>query len=711
MNKYLFDLDPIVLSEDFSHDWRKLIEESIKNKIKNQKGASNDNTFNLSQIDLNEAMKNRRIKALISSLNSFDDNKIKHARAWISLNMWAGSYASLESTHHLLTAASIWILDKIFEQDISPEKLYSLLPTEEKILDAIKNTYFWDCQYDNNLIASVEYILHNRNSDIGQLENDGYGNHRVFTSELAAKQLDHQDVPSRRVFDALISLIPQHIKDNAVNKFINSYQTWIDIFFDGRDFLTKKCFEKRDAANALRKEIKNFLDNLKKNGYILTRVNNGFKLSFPNEAPNDTLINPLNVSGQNNIYISALKSENIRKTINDQLNMYISKYNQSNREFNNFMKYRSDFEEVMLFYDVSTPEEYEVVFGKEAYSIIKDLSISDPYEMCFALLYLIEKDSDIPWLYGPCYGLMNRVITLLPWGIKKYENVSDLCHDNSHPSKTIYSYRRKYNTEDDSVSPSLPQIIYEITGCLVPRDIYFNEKLIDKIKEYKLEEKEETCTLLSSLILEKTKHKKVAKNLDKEYIKSIREGCGKDITSTNETYSELKKKVDDYKEEVQHLHSELHKSQQLSKSLNEKIKQINEDYHFEHEELIALREILFSKNDDIEADNDQNVPLQYNRSNPYMIQKKVIVFCDNEKWKKSLRSIVKGNIEIINQELKDYASKVRNIDLIWINTFGMDHKIYYNILDAAKKHNIPYTLFKTKGVNNCAKLIIENDKQ
>ena len=60
-----------------------------------------------------------------------------------------------------------------------------------------------------------------------------------------------------------------------------------------------------------------------------------------------------------------------------------------------------------------------------AISPMEPLSIADPYEMCFALLYLIEKDDDLPWLYGAGCGLMGEVIETLPWGIIEYDEMDD----------------------------------------------------------------------------------------------------------------------------------------------------------------------------------------------------------------------------------------------------------------------------------------------
>ena len=70
----------------------------------------------------------------------------------------------------------------------------------------------WDSQYDENFVASIEYVLFYRNQDIAPLESNGGEGYRVITSDLAADGKDHADVPSRQNFEALLSLLPQQVR-------------------------------------------------------------------------------------------------------------------------------------------------------------------------------------------------------------------------------------------------------------------------------------------------------------------------------------------------------------------------------------------------------------------------------------------------------------------------------------------------------------------
>ena len=54
-----------------------------------------------------------------------------------------------------------------------------LLPTDEELIDDLFEIDIWDCQYEEDLIASVEYVLRYRNQDIAPLESNGGDGERL----------------------------------------------------------------------------------------------------------------------------------------------------------------------------------------------------------------------------------------------------------------------------------------------------------------------------------------------------------------------------------------------------------------------------------------------------------------------------------------------------------------------------------------------------
>lgn len=218
--------------------------------------------LNNGSLDFERAMEKRRTSALITSLDKLSKHQKMHAGDWITFNIFSESYAPLQNEGHILTAASIWILDRLSELDIDEDELFNLLPRDFGLIDTFFDIDVWDCQYEEDLVASVEYVLHYRNKDIAPLERDGDEGERVITSNLAAEGRDHADVPSRQAFDSLLGLLPQRMKEEAVKRFEECYKAWTERFFVGIDYLQEQYLEKCKALNNIRKEINQIRDKL-----------------------------------------------------------------------------------------------------------------------------------------------------------------------------------------------------------------------------------------------------------------------------------------------------------------------------------------------------------------------------------------------------------------------------------------------------------------
>ena len=133
-------------------------------------------------------------------------------------------------------------------------------------------------------------------------------------------------------------------------------------------------------------------------------------------------------------------------------------------------------------------------------TLLKPLQILDQYEMCFALLYSVETGSYIPWLDGSCFAMMSEVVDILPLGLSDYSELEASYLTDEPPA--IYKapefpdwYKREYGWkgDDEYELRSLAQIVYETTGCLMPRNLH----------QYDAELK-----ILGNMVLSKIKHKR-----------------------------------------------------------------------------------------------------------------------------------------------------------------------------------------------------------
>ena len=405
-------------------------------------------------LDLTPAMEKRRTAALMSSLEKLPADRQVYADDWITLNIFSESYAPLEFDGHILTAASIWILDKLSELDSLHEytespafsKLYTLLPKDDELLDELFNVDIWDCRYDEELIASVEYVLHYRNQDIASLESNGGESDRVLTSNLAAEGKDHADVPSRKNFEDMLSLLPQWLKDDAVKQFEICYQAWYDRFFAGIAYMQEQCTEKRNALNEIRKEINDLRDKLDQKAaeYIDKRkqAEKNVKKAVKGNTPNILMMKPGLANDVPSIASSPLSSvvsgfpgmgasndngfDAEIKTLLARLKELDDMHDKGTEALDEAIEKRGKFLYSIVHHGYLSSEVVSKLFPEEMHPVLmKPILVNDPYELCFALLYLIENGSDIPWLYGSCIGMMSEVADYLPWALSDYEELED----------------------------------------------------------------------------------------------------------------------------------------------------------------------------------------------------------------------------------------------------------------------------------------------
>lgn len=134
-------------------------------------------------------------------------------------------------------------------------------------------------------------------------------------------------------------------------------------------------------------------------------------------------------------------------------------------------------------------------YGEEIADIWKDFEIEDPYALCFAFLYLVDQGSDYPWVYYPGVTLFSMTMDTLPWCRTAYKGDPEGVWDHFDPEtmelvpgplqaelpKRIkvpelenwnrMQYLDQYEDElGYQEKVSLAQVMYELTGCIMPRN-------------------------------------------------------------------------------------------------------------------------------------------------------------------------------------------------------------------------------------------------
>ena len=709
-------------------EWEKLVQSDLARYRKYlNRSESRKNGDSLSSFDLIDAMVKRRQKAILNSIPTLyerykapDANQPAIGKAWIELNFPFMTLSQMDAHSHILFAASIWILDQITAQE-GWRKLYRLLPTDDRILEELCLHDAWDSAHEYDLIYSVEYVLHHRNP----IETDGADYPRTVTSEWLAKR-KAEPSPDRQNYDALIAMIPQEAIDDAVARFRDYFWQWTDRFYEHlAPFIeaTTKCdIDFRECCTSYNKLVDEFVaavDRLEKLRRQKPKAPAVIPLANPsklNRSAFETRRDPLAIlAGRGNRPKSdAEKAADDTLAIGMRMDKLgersddlFEKANELCRNERTYMMHMTRQGRIMN--DGLTD------FGQISVQPMEPMRLDDPYALCFALLYLAEADDDLPWLYGACCGFMGEVVETLPWGIIEYDEQDDdiwdgdqMIAEKAELPKSVQipnAYERKYRMkeEDFDFPRSLAQIIYEETGCILPRDLHIYDSRAKMLGKYGIRGKDAANALMLMSTLSTARRSSTALNLDG------------DLDWLDDTLADKKptEEADEpaadaaaLKDEIKRLKAALHASEKESRETKKTLTGVKAAAERERRELADLREYVFNSRQEEDAEETPDEAYQW----PYEVRKNTLVFGGHETWAKGIKGILTGNVRFIDKGFAFDTGIIRHTDVLWIQPNALSHNMYYRIIDTARACNKAVRYFSFASWTKCAEQVVDEDR-
>ena len=726
-------------------DWQKAIQEHLQfyqriNKKTAVKGL-------LYRYDYDGAMAKRRTEALLDSIDGIYDryrylvnDRERHnalGEEWLRLNLGFSSYSSLEERSYILHAASIWILDRIGSDYKKRRQMYPLLPTDKDIWEAINTPDTWDTLHHEDLIASVQYVLHYRNSKDRDIETDGADNERALTDSATAAGTHREESFDRKNFDALIALIPQEDIDLAVRHFEEAFWAWTDRFFTcvkpfviELDEQQKTVSECADRFNAVWDDLRGkILEHDRKEAE--KRRTQRRALSGKGSSPNVLMRKPNmlpdienmmqqvspfknDYSSSSEMRINADPEESTIMRLAEKMNRLGDAHDAEIDVLHEISDRKHRFIMQIIRQGYIAKGECESEYGPNVAKTMTPLSISDPFELCFALLYLIDQGSDLPWLYGVGTGLMNEVTESLPWGIVEYDETEDevVFGDavSKKPSAMPDWYERRYRPRNGSTDfpRSMAQLVYEATGCIMPRDMHRFDSEQRILRRYGVGSKDGLILLACMTTLSHARRRTAALNLDSEFLRFLAEEDDPDADIDEEPEApEDDEKTTELKAEIKRLRSALHDAEGSVRDARKELASVRDKAAAEHRELADLREVVFNRE---QSEEDGIEDIADTEDFPYAVQKDTLIFGGHSTWEKALKPMLIGSVRFIPPDLIKFdAAIIRSADVIWIQTNAISHTQYYRIIDTARLYGKPIRYFAYASAAKCARQVMEND--
>lgn len=376
-------------------------------------------------------------------------------------------------------------------------------------------------------------------------------------------------------------------------------------------------------------------------------------------------------------------------------------------------------------------------------SLSEPMRLPDVYGLCFALLYLIEIGDDIPWLYGACYGFMMEVCESLPWGMKEYDELDDPIweYDNDEASvpKTaaipdLNERKYAYKDSDYYFPRSLAQILYEETGCILPRDVSIYYPEYDTFRQYGIKGKDAGFMMLMSAALSTARRSIHATNLDPEAIRFLdhdpldplymNEDAGGETDERIEDDAEAALDedpaqpkdekdilIDQLKEELKKSRAALHSAEVESRNTRKELASTKSIYEREHRELADLREIVFNAQFADGSGEPEQPASVSEETYPYETAKRTTVFGGHDTFLKAIKPML-PNVRFIDSSYMTFSPElVRNSDIVWVQTNCISHPMFWNVVKYAKQYGVQLRYFLYASAEKCADQVVEADKR
>lgn len=630
-----------------------------------------------------------------------------------------GSFDISNEYDNLLLGAALWILDDL-KRTARLNDAYQYMPTSFSEMECVDLPLeFNDPCFEHELIKSVMYVLQMKHSDYrGWNAKDN----KVFVDQWIGQQKSSVAMDKCRSLIALLD--PEKVK-TACMKFEEKQWEFLCGYFK--------------AANIFAVQ----------QARIVKRLESSLK-----HVPNILLVKPVEIDREKQ------RAEEL------DLIVELEDIEDASRKLEYYAPYLASLDK----------DEAADLIGRADIVKMLTIEIEDPYELCFALWYLLDSDSKIPWLYNTSLGVINQAASFLPWHIERDDewfddewryNRNNWIEDQAKREKDrkLNSSLDFYSKRFENGTKNLAQILYELTGSVMPRNLHPFEreresflargmdtqetaKIIDlaellflseypgkalnlrggisdtewlmawlgedvsdkKIDEVTVSEAQGAQSGEKKVIsggywgsIAKTKNKQLSKEISLNSSSSSETGyVSTTINPSLSENEELKDENAKLKEQLKKMREALYQANKSAEEEHVRYEQERRASLHERRELADLRELIFNR------EQEQTEKLTIKITYPYQTAHRIVCFGGHETFLKTIRPMLPG-VKFIDADSLVNGDIVKNADVIWLQTNCMPHSQYYRVATLTRKYDIPLRYFAYSSAEKCAEQLVMED--
>ena len=637
---------------------------------------------------------------------------------WIEINAFPSPAYDFEERYTFSAlGCAIWILDQIRDTNKIKE-LEALLPLAER-LDEIKYPPVWDPCHSHEVIYNmVNTILHRNDPD--ESENKGLSQkervQRYYMTSAVAERKVSPLWQNRMTFDAILALIPAEAIDKAEKLYQEKYWDFVT-----RYFMTRRVICDEDVK--LKAEIDDFENRSRS---IFAELQQAQTVAANHLGPSRIMAVQSPMRSLSELPTIPVVKEYQQVMQKAQLIEMESaglqlREQQLNDKFDAFGK--------EMWVLTSKPYSYlESKYGKEIADIWQGFDIGDPYAMCFAFMSLLDKGSDLPWCYCAGVNLHACYAAELPWPRMKFNHYNDgiWYHSDSStegfafgPDETTFPkkiripemddwYKLQFEDKmaedsDDVEKFNLAQVVYEVTGCIMPRRMDRYIPALKTLDRYGIRGKKALPLLYCMSIFGEARHRSQLLLLDR-LLESLQTDSESEAPA-EESSEELNAQIRSLQEEVKRLKQVAYEAGREARDEKARNEALTQKAALDAQELHDLRELVFNQQANESGEEVPAKGIQF----PHRTSSRIVAFGGHDSWAKEIKPKL-PDVRFINREMVPNADLIRRADVIWIQANALSHGFYYKIIDEARKYDIPVRYFSHASATKCAEQIVADEK-
>lgn len=643
--------------------------------------------------NLTEPYESRRIRAVA---NSLPDVWRRYGAKYPGLaveNEWAMlcsipalAYDELDFDHNLCLGAALWMLDTLKDCGQLDQAL-ALLPRGKDETD-VDIPQLYDPSFSKEILCGMLFVIQNR---YGRVANS-FILPAVPGDKQPAKPNTHEQ------FCKLVSLLPQDAVSEALERFRLATWEWCDTYLECANRLAVQGEKYERRLHSLTQKLEE-----------MTRKEEA-RTAVPSMLAPLAAIPKLPAVGMDD-------READRRI--EELEKLAAQADALEEKLKAVDDEHLDLQTLSI---CAAEHNFDLLverIGQEAAEKLFGFPVGDPFETCFALLVLLEQDDDLAWLYSAPMAVLCTAANQLPWAKFPYEEEDDdWLREQSSPAGQpqwrldaawylpSYADEAFAAGEDGSDRVSLAQLIYGMTGALLPRNMQQYDYLKKHLRQDGLTpSKAHAALAVMAALGEASRQIDFAPGGQVEMESDVQETATQSTQPPPDAQA-LRDENADLRQQADALRRAAHAAEKQMASVQKQLEELQQEAERQRQELADLRALVFHQQQGTDDPEPEESSVQF----PCRTRQRIVVFGGHDSWLREIRPKL-PDVRFVNKDATPNPDLIRHADVVWVQTNCISHKAYSVIIDTVRRYHKLIRYFSYASAAKCAEQVVEQDRR